>query len=57
MTSLQSSSPGRSGGRAGRGWRWNFYPTVNSPVAPCELGCQISTNQHKAEKSANVNKH
>ena len=47
MTSLQSSSPGRSGGRAGRG----------STVAPRELGCQISANQHEAEKSANVNKH
>ena len=57
MKSLQSSSPGCSGGRAGRGWRWNLHPTVNSPVAPCELGCQISANQHEAEKSANVNKH
>ena len=30
---------------------------MDSPVAPCELGCQISANQHEAEKSANVNKH
>ena len=57
MINLQSSSPGCSGGRAGRGWRWNLNPTVNSPVAPRELGCQISANQHEAEKSANVNKH
>ena len=55
--SLKSSSPGHSDGRAGRGWRWNLNPTVNSPVAPRELGCQISANQHEAEKSANVNKH
>ena len=34
MISLQSSSPGCSGGRAGRGWRWNLNPTKNSPVAP-----------------------
>ena len=57
MTSLQSSSPGCSGVRAGRGWRWNLNPTKNSPVAPRELSCQISANQHEAEKSANVNKH
>ena len=57
MINLHSSSPGRSGVRAGGGWRWNLNPTKNSPVAPCELGCQISTSQHEAEKSANVNKH
>ena len=31
--------------------------TYNSPVAPRRLSCQISTNQRKAETSANVNKH
>ena len=57
MTRLQSSSPERSVGSAGRGWRWNLNPTMDSPVAPRELGCQISANQHEAEKSANVKKH
>ena len=57
MINLQSISPGRSGGSTGRGCRWNLNPAVNSPVAPRELGCQISANQNEAEKSANVKKH
>ena len=57
MINLQSISPGRSGGSTGRGCRWNLNTAVNSPVAPRELGCQISANQNEAEKSANVKKH
>ena len=36
---------------------WNLNFASNSPVAPCQLSCQISANQHEAETSANVNKH
>ena len=58
--SLQESSLGCSGSRAGKGRRAclrNFNSTSNSPVAPSQLSCQISANQRKAETSANVNKH
>ena len=50
--SLQASSPGCSGYGAGI-----FSSTSNSPVSPLLLSCQISANQHEAEKSASVNKH
>ena len=36
---------------------WNLNSTSNSPVAPRQLSCQISANQHEAETSANLNKH
>ena len=36
---------------------WNLNFASNFPVAPCQLSCQISANQHEAETSANVNKH
>ena len=54
-SSLGASSPGRSGGEAGKGRRACNYVS-NSPVAPRRLSCQISANQHEAETSANVNK-
>ena len=57
--SLRASSPGRSGGGAGKGRRaCNFATnsTSNSPVAPSRLSCHISANQREAETSANVNK-
>ena len=50
--SLRASSPGRSGGGAGKGRRvWNYDSTSNSPVAR-RLSCQRGV-----ETSANVNKH
>ena len=36
---------------------WNLNSTSNSPVAPCQISCQISTNQRKAEMSGSVKKH
>ena len=36
---------------------WNLNSTFNFPVAPCQLSCQISANQHEAETNGNVNKH
>ena len=36
---------------------WNLNCTCNSPVAPCQLSCQISANQREAELSGNVSKH
>ena len=55
--SLRASSPGRSGGGAGKGRRvCNYDSTSNSPVAR-RLSCQISANQRGVETSANVNKH
>ena len=36
---------------------WNLNSTSNSPVAPHQLSCQISANQHEAGTSVNVNKH
>ena len=36
---------------------WNLNSTSNFPVAPHQLSCQISANQHEAEMSVNVNKH
>ena len=36
---------------------WNLNFASNSPVAPGGLSFQISTNEHKVETSANVNKH
>ena len=54
---LRASSPGRSGGGAGKGRRvCNYDSTSNSPVAR-RLSCQISANQRGVETSANVNKH
>ena len=54
---LQASSPGRSGGGAGKGRRvCNYDSTSNSPVAR-RLSCQISAHQRGVETSANVNKH
>ena len=37
----------------------NFNLISNTPVAPHQLSCQISANQHKTETTANVhvNKH
>ena len=54
---LRASSPGRSGGGAGKGRRvCNYDSTSNSPVAR-RLSCQISANQRGVETRANVNKH
>ena len=51
---LRASSPGRSGGGAGKGRRvCNYDSTSNSPVAR-RLSCQISANQRGVETSANV---
>ena len=36
---------------------WNLNSNSNFLVTPSQLSCQISANQHKAEMSANVNKH
>ena len=36
---------------------WNLNSTSNSTVAPCQLSCQISDNQRKAETNTNLNKH
>ena len=36
---------------------WNLNSISNSPVAPRQLSCHISTNQGEAEMSTNVNKH
>ena len=36
---------------------WYMNSTSNSPAAPCQLSCQISTNYCKEETSVNVNKH
>ena len=62
--SLRASFPGRSGGGAGREKEGGlathnvsgiWMPSIsNSPVAPCRLRCQISTNQREAETSENV---
>ena len=56
---LRASSPGRSGGGAGKGKRACNFATNStsiSPVAPSRLSCHISANQREAETSANVNK-
>ena len=61
--SLRASSPGRSGGGAGKGrTSCNYvsriwYSASNSLVAPHRMSCQISANQREAETSANVSKH
>ena len=36
---------------------WYMNSTSNSPAAPCQLSCQISTNKRKGETSVNVKKH
>ena len=60
-TILQVSSPGHSGGGAGKLLLelllWNLNSTSNSPVAPRQISCQISANQRKAEMSWSVKKH
>ena len=61
--SLRASSPGRSGGGAGKSKEssqlslWNLNSTSNFPVTPRRLSCQISANKREAETSANVHKH
>ena len=59
--SLQASSLGCSGGGVGKGRRasmqlglWNLNFTFNSPVAPCWLNCQFSTNPREAEMSTTL---
>ena len=57
-TSLRASSPGCSGGGAGRLRLWNLNSTSNSPVAPRWLSFfQIFAYQREAETRANVNKY
>ena len=57
--SLLASSPGA----LAAGWEkeGELATMSNSPVGPHELSCQISANQHKADKQAriltNVEKH
>ena len=59
---LRASSPGCSGGGAGKGSKayelrlWNLNSASNFPVAPRRLRCQISANQREVETKANVNK-
>ena len=36
---------------------WNLNSTSSFPVAPRQLSCQISANEHEAVKSTHVNKH
>ena len=36
---------------------WNLNSTSSFPVAPHQLSCQISANEHEAVKSTHVNKH
>ena len=36
---------------------WNLNSTSSFPVAPNQLSCQISANEHEAVKSTHVNKH
>ena len=37
--------------------QWNLNSTSNSPVAPCQVSCEISAKQCEAKTSADVNKH
>ena len=60
---LRASSPGRSGGGAGREKEgelvttYSLYSLSNSPVASRRTELPDSANQRKVGKSANVNKH
>ena len=60
-SSLRASSPGRSGGGAGKGKRACNYVSgiwIPPPITlRLPVDCQISANQREAETSANVNKH
>ena len=50
----------RRGGEGRRACNYvsgDFNFTLNSPVAPHRLSCQISANQRKAEMDKNVSKH
>ena len=60
-SSLRASSPGHSGGGAGKGKRACNYVSgilIPPPITlRLPVDCQISANQREAETSANVNKH
>ena len=61
LSTLRASSPGRSGGGAGKGKRaCNYVSGIWIPPSitlRLPVGCQISANQREAKTSANVNKH
>ena len=55
---LRASSPGRSGGGAGKGRRaCNYVLSLQFPCGFPSTELPDSANQRQAEKSANVNKH